>query len=197
MGIGERVNERMHVVGISQAQLAREAGVTSVTMMRIRNGEATNVRATTAIKLAKSLKCSINWLILGRGPVEDDAPTEHISSATVIIPDQSEPSGFKATVPIGSPVDGENLIALHISDDMISLPNQCLVFVEQGVLPASGEFALVRDQQNTLLVRRYRNMGAAIMLEATASGIPEQFRYTELNEDMSVIGRVAAYSAKP
>lgn len=182
MSIGDRVNERMSAVGISQAQLAREAGVTSVSMMRIRNGDATNVRATTALRLARSLKCNIVWLVEGRGPVEGDKETENIATAQLL--------GRNSL--IGSPIDQRDLVAVSVSDDMTDLPRPCLIYASKSEIPKSGDLVLI-EYKSAYMVRKLRDMNGTMMTEATAANIPEQFRFDHLTPEMTIVGRVTGY----
>ncbi|WP_052706122.1 helix-turn-helix domain-containing protein [Vibrio galatheae] len=195
MSIGERITQRMEQLGVTQAQLSREVGITQVSTMRIRTGQSENIKAVTALKLAKSLKCNINWLVLGRGPVESESSQPLVNAASLIVAESTHAKGYKVIATIGAPVDGDNLLAFCVNDDLIDLPQNSTLFVETKSKPESGQYALYIAANGNLIARKYRNMGAATLLEATASNIPDQYRFTELTEDIKLIGKVIAYTA--
>jgi transcriptional regulator with XRE-family HTH domain len=63
MTLGRRVQQRREALGLSQVELAREAGITQGLLSRIENGHTPNPGAQALKGLALALRCSIDYLV--------------------------------------------------------------------------------------------------------------------------------------
>ena len=64
--------------GYNTSELARVMGVTQPTLQRIEVGQTTNISIDIAIALQEKVGISLDWLLLGKGPMlesENDVPT--------------------------------------------------------------------------------------------------------------------------
>lgn len=61
--------------GITQAQLARAAGMPQSAVSQIETGRSKSPSGTNLIALCRALKINPEWLSIGRGPMDEDSPT--------------------------------------------------------------------------------------------------------------------------
>jgi transcriptional regulator with XRE-family HTH domain len=64
----ERLRARREKKRLSQARLAAEAGLNSITVYRLEGG-ATLPNVPSVVALAKVLDVCLDWFVLGRGPI--------------------------------------------------------------------------------------------------------------------------------
>jgi phage repressor protein C with HTH and peptisase S24 domain len=83
MRVGERIERRLSVLGISQAELARRVGVSQPTINALVRGD--NDTSKHLHRIAAELETSPAWLA---GETEDDAPTAVAPSALVALSDK-------------------------------------------------------------------------------------------------------------
>lgn len=68
--VATRIKQRLAVVDISQADLARAIGVSRAAVTNWMNGTNKTIHSSLIFKMAKALRCSPDWLATGRGAVE-------------------------------------------------------------------------------------------------------------------------------
>jgi transcriptional regulator with XRE-family HTH domain len=78
MSLGDRIRQRRRELGWDQQQLADRAGMKQTVLSRIERGTNTNPHKDVLLRLARTLHCSIDWLV---GLYEEDSD---ISSATCL-----------------------------------------------------------------------------------------------------------------
>lgn len=86
----QRLVSAMTLRGISNADLAKRAGVSAPTVTDWTSGEIKKISAENAIKIAYGLNISILWLITGKGPMGGDDP----QSAPDIFPREPSEDDF-------------------------------------------------------------------------------------------------------
>jgi len=69
-GFGERCVARRKALKLSQNALARAAGILQPALSRIESSERVGLTADSAVRIARALGCSVEWLVTG----EDMAP---------------------------------------------------------------------------------------------------------------------------
>ena len=72
MGVAERVKWAREIAQMSQRGLAKAAGLSEAVVRHVEAGTTKTIEATTAIELARVLRCSVGWLLAGEG----DPPSE-------------------------------------------------------------------------------------------------------------------------
>jgi transcriptional regulator with XRE-family HTH domain len=75
--LAERVTQRMEIVSIKQADLARASNVRPASIAQWRNGRTKAITGETLLLAAQALQCSPKWLATGLGPVNDSPPPRH------------------------------------------------------------------------------------------------------------------------
>jgi transcriptional regulator with XRE-family HTH domain len=63
MSLGRRVQQRRRELGLKQKDLAELLGIAQAQLGRLENGYNTNPSANLLLKLARTLHCSIDWLL--------------------------------------------------------------------------------------------------------------------------------------
>lgn len=73
MSIGKRIKERREALNIERATLARSVGIHYQTLAGLENEDQ---HSTTRLhRIAEELRCNVDWLESGRGPIEPTAST--------------------------------------------------------------------------------------------------------------------------
>ena len=74
--IGERLKEVRLLRNLTQAQLAQQVGRSQEAISLLESGGTKEPSATTLIRVARVLRCSVRWLMTGTGTMDDrDIPT--------------------------------------------------------------------------------------------------------------------------
>lgn len=110
MTLGERIRERRQELGISRPKLAERAGIPYSTLAGIENGDQQG--STEVHKLARVLRCSVEYLVTGRKTTSTDGQSE----------DVTDPAG-KLTAPFLRPI--------LVWDDPKDLPPETTVFLKK------------------------------------------------------------------
>jgi transcriptional regulator with XRE-family HTH domain len=63
MSLGERVRRRREELRMSQQDLAASTGIQQTLISRIERGVNTNPHKDVLLRLARALRCSIDWLV--------------------------------------------------------------------------------------------------------------------------------------
>jgi|SRR5690606_25729624 len=83
-GLGKRLGRAIKYRGMNNSDLARESGTSPDQISRtVRGLTLIGIEAHTVVRWAKALQISLDWLLMGRGPVDFDVPLIHDGSAGV------------------------------------------------------------------------------------------------------------------
>lgn len=63
--VGKRIMERRKKLGLTQAELADKVGISRNSMSRIECGDGLNMTAYTAVRIAKVLGMTLDFLLCG------------------------------------------------------------------------------------------------------------------------------------
>ena len=74
----------MRNLGLTQAELAEQAGVAQPTIHRILSGKISTT--TKLVELAKALKCDVEWLVAGNGPATEISNVEETTTPQGLYP---------------------------------------------------------------------------------------------------------------
>ena len=80
-GFGQRLRTRRLECGLRKADLASQVGVSLTTIQQYENGQMP--KGEYAVRLAQVLRCSLDWLLAGRGPQRLETPD---FGQTVMVP---------------------------------------------------------------------------------------------------------------
>jgi transcriptional regulator with XRE-family HTH domain len=80
MTLGDRVRRRREELGMSQQDLAEKTGILQTLISRLERGVNTNPHTDVLLRLARALRCSVDWLI---GLYEEDANSDQLRSTPV------------------------------------------------------------------------------------------------------------------
>jgi phage repressor protein C with HTH and peptisase S24 domain len=122
-GIGKRLKQARTKAGLSQAQVAKGAGVTQTAIAELESGRV--LRSTRTMDLARTVKVRPDWLENGRGEMEGEG---HEGSSPGLVPNQQgivEIGGYEfARLPVfdiqlaagagaSNPYEGEEPVDYH------------------------------------------------------------------------------------
>lgn len=72
MTLAERVKKALAIRGMTQAELARRAGIAQPSVNAWVSGATQSMRASVAVKAARVLRVRTEWLASGVGPMEEE-----------------------------------------------------------------------------------------------------------------------------
>lgn len=67
-GLGKRLRARRKELGLKTTELAERSGVQQPSISRAENGQREDLTAYTAVRLARVLGCTVEWLVTGEDP---------------------------------------------------------------------------------------------------------------------------------
>ena len=82
--LSKNVRSQMRNLGLTQAELAEQAGVAQPTIHRILSGKISTT--TKLVELAKALKCDVEWLVTGNGPATEISNVEETGTLQGLYP---------------------------------------------------------------------------------------------------------------
>lgn len=190
--LAARLQQARKLRGISQAELAKGAGISQPSIANIENG--LNIRSRALPEIAAYLRISYQWLKSGVGDLNETS-SPSVDGAIRMIPLRSITEFNDAESLINSPNEylpcpasaGPDAFALKIEGDAMSprYPDESVVFVDPAKRsPANGRRVLAR-LDGRAVVREYRVDGPDTYLMP----VNPQYRPLPAN-DCEVIGEI-------
>lgn len=71
--VGSRIRQARKLRKLSQVALAKAAGITQPSLSELETGETKEITGATLIGIAEALRVRPQWLMLGKGAMEQDA----------------------------------------------------------------------------------------------------------------------------
>lgn len=78
-GLAARIVQRRNALGINAREVCRRSGICQPSLSRVENGHRT-FSAWCAVKLARALGTTVEWLVTGEGPETISGPTKALGS---------------------------------------------------------------------------------------------------------------------
>lgn len=135
----ERLHGARQKAGLTQAQLARRAGVSQSTIAQIESGR--NSGTKFAFRLANALKVSVDWLLAGKGVSE--MPTDDEIQASYSFSTLREGISLNLTEPRTDP-DDSGVVNFEFTQPGAALFDKSF-FQHHGVAPEDCRLVEVRD----------------------------------------------------
>ncbi|GKX50579.1 helix-turn-helix domain-containing protein [Budvicia aquatica] len=219
--LGERFKWRREQLALTQEEAAKainslidgnRATFTRVTISNIENGIQQSMKDKVLIAVTSVLKCSADWLINGRGPIE---------GLTNTISNTSEGSAITRQVPLinwvqaaslteastFSPRDyqylpcpekcGPNTFALKVEGDSMLTrfePGDTIYVDPELVDPDNGKFVIASlANTNELALKQFQIIDNQKFLKALNPDYPSEMRYLKINGGCEIIGTVICH----
>lgn len=212
---GERLKQRLAEVGLTQKELASASGVSQPTISLIISGR--NKGSGFAVQLARTLRCSPEWLATGRGRKERSGPelTDHekdyiaVRRGTLRLSagitgyvveyenNDSPPIFFRREWLATRKLKAEKLIALRVHGPSMEpglYDGDTVVVNTADQIPKDGEVFAV-NYEGEAVIKRVRRDGGEWFL---SSDNPDKRRYADKKcDDRSlIIGHVVQKSSE-
>lgn len=195
---GDRVREARTRRGLSQAELARLAGIAQPTLAQMETGR--NEGSKKVALLAAVLGVNPVWLTTGRGPRDSNDVASSISGVPLIEWDELDninialASQKQRVHVVASMRSGPNSFALVVQVDSMQplIPQRATIIVDPDAEVRSGDVVVARVDGDAI-VRTILREGSTTYLRAANE------RYPMLKLDVSagdaILGRVVALQA--
>lgn len=136
--LAQRINERLKVVGLTANAASLQATGNISTIPNILNGRSKNPRIDTLEKIAKVLRCRVEWLRTGEGDPERDASPRPNEVSRAEVPYPNRDSGPRDVPVLGTAAGSElGKGAFQLSTDVVEY-----VMRPQGLLTVRDCYAL-------------------------------------------------------
>lgn len=220
--LGERFRWRREQLGLTQEDAVREINrmlqgerkLTRVTISNIENGMQDSMKDKVLLAVIRVLKCSAEWLVNNRGPVE-------VSDQTALQPvDQKE----LRLIPLIEWSDAANIPNIPAetlaSKEMFACPIKCdpltfalkvtgetmspkfepgdIIFVNFSMTEASNGLYVVAapTSQGEAILKQYQLIDNKAFLKSTNPDHPNDMRFIKMDDGYKILG-VVFYQIKP
>ncbi|SFN20252.1 SOS-response transcriptional repressor LexA (RecA-mediated autopeptidase) [Izhakiella capsodis] len=182
MNLASRTKKRRTELDMTQAEVAKRAGISQQSIEAIENGKTLKPRNLLA--LAAALECDARWLLLGG----DVVPDSSFIARRVPVLSYSQAATLINAGPIPAPLDGDYLLttsalsersfALRIQGDAMEpeFREGDIVIIDANVYPVPGEFVAASNGSPVATFKKYRPVGDGAKGE-------EAFELVPLNSD--------------
>ncbi len=184
-----RLNKAMALRGVNNAGLAEKTGVSAPTVSDWTSGVIKNLKADNALKIAAALKVCPDWLVNGKGPMDESDPpnTEpgppiyrdvpliswvHAGEPREAV-DPLHPEDAEERIP--SPVRvNPSSYALRVRGDSMApdYPNGMVIIVEPDVDWTSGQHIIAKNGEGEAVFRKISREAGEWMMVPLNSHYP-------------------------
>lgn len=215
--LNDRVREAILASGKSQAEIAREMGITQSAITQWLSGKTKSLKIETALALEKATGVVATWIATGLGPkllVEKEAISAVETPLVVPLYTWRQAAGLANGSPevplddhrphLASPVDhSECAYALEVrgasmsnSPGPISFSEKDALFVERYLEPENGSFVIARiDNEEEATFRQLMIEGASKYLHALNPAWPSRIIDFK-SHSIEIVGVVIARSTR-
>ena len=184
MSLAARFKTRRTELGMTQVEVANEAGVSQQSIESIESGRTRKPRSL--LDLARALKCSPEWLLNGRNVMPlSEISTRHIpilsyvqAGAMTEKRDLQDIEGNLEYVLADADVP-ETCFALRIDGDSMEPEFRAgdIVIIDPDLCPMPGEFVVAKNNGHEATFKKFRPLGVGT----------EAFELMPLNPDYPVL----------
>ncbi|MFM2589437.1 helix-turn-helix domain-containing protein [Vibrio sp. TBV020] len=213
--ISQNIQKRMTDLGIrNKVELSEKSGVSRTVVTNIINMPNKSVMIDSAIKLARALKCRVEWLCDGTGPINDDYLEEKFRiTEGVPLLQLSDIDVYSAEEILEEFIDndkveripcsaGNNNSTFAIKLTSISYRTMLGKYERSGMLffdcqakPFSGQWVLVKISEDaTPEIMEYISVQGRQFLKSLEADIPEELQRLEITDQIKVIATKVSYA---
>lgn len=210
--LGDRVLKRRTQLGLTQEQLAGQAGISRMGVAKIELAVTQSARADTLFALAKALKCDPRWLLFGEGTPELNESQTNIEPGPPVeqyVPELSwvqagnwNSAGdsvhpHEATMHPSPVKCSPGTFALRIKGTSMKprFEEGDLIFVDPTLLDAiDGKFVVaMMEGSDEATFKQMQIIEGQKMLKALNPDYPPDMRYVKINGNCRLVGTVVSH----
>lgn len=207
--LAKNIDERMKRLGIKYySKLSELSEVSRTVITNINLDSSKGIMGLSAIKLANTLECNVEWLLTGKGPMLND------SRSNIPIVELAEiPSGILSDHLNSLRFEvGTNFIPFHLGDHPNTLaiitrdagdPEFCtplrkldkdgFLFFDCDLKPISGKMVLAKTNNDAARVCEYFVSHKVEILKEINSKIPTEFCSKALDDETKILATFIGY----
>lgn len=184
MSLAARFKARRLELGMTQVEVASEAGISQQSIESIESGRTRKPR--NVLELAKALKCSPDWLLNGKNIM----PLAEISTRRIPILSYVQAGQFTETQAYTDTAGDleyvladadipETCFALRIDGDSMQpeFKEGDIVIIDPDLCPMPGEFVVAKNNGHEATFKKFRPLGIGV----------DDFELVPLNPDYPVL----------
>ncbi|PCE67570.1 LexA family transcriptional regulator [Salinivibrio sp. YCSC6] len=208
--LGERVLKRRTELGLTQDQLASQAGISRMGVAKIELSVTQSARADTLFSLAKALKCKPEWLLYGKGSPElDERNIEPGPAIEQYVPEVNWvqagnwTSAGDSVHPADAPLHpcpvkcSSGTFALRVKGQSMEprFEENDLIFVDPNQVDAEhGKFVVaMMEGSDEATFKQLQIIEGQKMLKALNPDYPPDMRYVKINGNCRLVGTVISH----
>ncbi|KMV28829.1 hypothetical protein AB733_21615 [Photobacterium swingsii] len=204
--LARNIETRKRDLGIpTSIKLAKDSGVSRAVLTNIKNNPDKSIMLDSAVRLAESLQCRLEWLATGKGSptadeyiiaskIEHGAPlvtlnelvNANLSELTQTL---LETNRERLPCPIGN---SHNQIVIRVSEKLGKYYAGGYMWFDVTKTPVSGQVVLVKTESN-VEVMEFQSAHGRQFLKSLNDELPMDLRLSEIN-DQTLIATFSAYA---
>ncbi|GAD91139.1 hypothetical protein VHA01S_069_00270 [Vibrio halioticoli NBRC 102217] len=206
--LAKNIEKRMHDLNIpSNLALSKASGVSRVVITNILRHPEKSIMADSALLLSKHLKCRIEWLLTGEGPINHDDEINHqrrSGAPLLLLNDITEQNiedlllkvSQSDTIPRFMCPTGNkpSIFAIWQSQPIGRINHAGYLYFDHKKLPTSGQLVIAKTTPES--AAEYMEFYATYdkkFLRYIERNIPEGLRMIELKETMQIIATFESF----
>ncbi len=213
--ISQNIQKRMHDLGIrNKVDLSEKSGVSRTVVTNIINMPNKSVMIDSAIKLANTLECRVEWLCTGQGPMNDEhlekrfritegVPLLHLSDIEdpyfedILEELQDDEKVERVPCPAGnnSSSFAVNLTSISYRTMLGKYEQSGMLFFDCKAKPFSGQWVLAKVSNDaTPEIMEYISVQGRQFLKSLEVDIPQELQRIEVTDEIQIIATKVSYA---
>ncbi|GAD78507.1 hypothetical protein [Vibrio ezurae] len=206
--LAKNIEKRMHDLNIpSNLALAKASGVSRVVITNILRHPEKSIMADSALLLSRHLKCRIEWLLTGEGPINREDEIDHQRRAgapLLLLNDLTNQSIENLLVKVSKsdtiprfmcPTGNKpSIFTIWQSEPIGKINHAGYLYFDHQKKPASGQLVIVKTTPNS--PAEYMEFYATYdkqFLRYIEKNIPDELRMIEFQDSMQIIATFESF----
>ena len=205
--LARNIETRRKDLGITTSiELARKSGVSRAVLTNIKLNPTKSVMLDSALKLADTLKCRLEWLATGEGSPSADEYSEYSKielGAPVVTLNElinNEPKEYlkklleedreRLPCPAGN---SKTQFVIRLTEDVGKYAAGGVLYFDIDKTPVNGQLVLVETHKDNLELMEYQTSHGRQFLKSLSDDVPPDLKFVEI-ENQKSIATFAAYA---
>ncbi|ENH4363929.1 helix-turn-helix transcriptional regulator [Vibrio fluvialis] len=207
--LASNIEKRMNDLGIhTNTDLAKLSGVSRAVITNIKLHPEKTIRLDSGVLLARALKCRVEWLATGEGPINLDdvekhqrlkygAPLVKLEELASKEPEQllmeamAQEQRERYPCPAGN---SESTLVIRLANQIGKFAAGSFIYFDCTKPPASGSVILVQTAKDAAPeIMEYTRAHNREFFKSLSEDLPPELRFIEKSEDMKVLATFAAW----
>ncbi|KFA99446.1 helix-turn-helix domain-containing protein [Vibrio sp. ER1A] len=208
--LAQNIDRRMADLGVrTYKELAAISEVSASVLTNISSNPKKSVMAPVAVMLAKALKCRVEWLVTGEGPMNLDeveranrlrfgAPVIEINELArtdpkdLLLSISEDETRERHPCPKGN---AESLFIIKTDVQIGKYPAGGMIYFDWDSEPSSGQLVVARTAEGMAPeVMEYYFARGKKFLKCLSEEIPKELLVTEIEPEMEIIAVMKSYA---